>query len=293
MNTPIILDGKKTANLFYEATKKDIVILNDCGIYPKLTIVTTGDDGASKVYVNNKVKSAQNLGIETEVLHYDYLTHSDFEAIVSSIKNPTIFQLPINGDIDEYAIATSINDKFDADGFSVNNQYELMIGNVPMQYPCTPLGIMCLLGEYNIDVAGKHVVILGRSNIVGKPLAHLMENADATVTLCHSKTNAKTLCDALWSADIIVSAVGKIDTITYESFAHDTVLDNSLKEIINCIIKDKVFIDVGINRDSNGKLCGDINKEILEHSYAYTPVPGGVGPMTVAMLIGNVINGYC
>lgn len=283
MSNPIILDGKTLADKICADLKRRVEVLHAGGYNPKLTIVTTGDDSASKVYVNNKIRRAKEIGIDVEVMHYDQLTSFDY-SLTMGIRTPIIYQLPLTGTITENIVAITIDPKVDVDGFNRVNQYGLLTNTKSYHQPCTPKGIMRLLDEYDIDISGKHVCIIGRSNIVGKPLACMMENKDATVTLCHSKTPGPLLYETIKNADIVVSAVGKCNFI---NCAKANVVSHWSIDWTN-----KILIDVAINRDENGKLCGDIDKNILECSKAYTPVPGGVGPMTVAMLMENVIEGY-
>lgn len=263
----IILDGKKFANEICNELKSECenLIVNR-HIVPEFTIYIN-DDAASKVYVRNKIKRCEEIGIRVHIKPF-------YSAVNSAPTTPFIIQLPqpdySNSVINDYLNKYSA---LDMDGFSSNNLGRLLIGDNNAVKPCTPNGILALLSHYNIPVGGKHVAVIGRSNIVGRPMAIMLEHEDATVTLCHSKTSKLNLYKTCTNADIIISAVGKIDMLE------------------NYIIKPwQILIDVGINRDENGELCGDFNKQILEDSYAYTPVPGGVGPLTVAMLMKNIID---
>lgn len=282
MSNPIVLDGKALADKICYDLKHRVEALRTSGYNPKLTIITTGDDNASKIYVNNKVKRANEIGIDVDVQHYDELSGTDY-SLTMDIRTPIIYQLPLTGIISENIVATTIDSKVDVDGFSAANQYGLLTNTKSYNLPCTPKGIMRLLEEYEIDICGKHVCIIGRSNIVGKPLACMMQNKDATVTLCNSKTPVSKLYEYVNQADIIISATGHVNTLNFDIMNYYETCTN---------IDKQVFIDVGINRDENGKLCGDIDSEILQRCHAYTPVPGGVGPMTVAMLMENVVEGY-
>ena len=282
---PIVLDGKKVANEIAEDLKKRCEILKDSHIFPKLIIFTNTDD-ASKVYVRNKIKRCEEIGIEaitypiSQFEDFDWFSKKyDFENI------PYILQEPSNLTKFQNAIFIDQYYQTDVDGFSANNLGKLFKDEEKdgLTYfkACTPKGIITLLDYYNIPIEGRKVVILGRSNIVGRPMAAMMLNRDATVTICHSKTPKYMLDEEVMSADIIVSAVGKLNML---SGYRDYIYERNFKK--------KILVDVGMNRDSDGKLCGDICKEAIEHCYAYTPVPGGVGPMTVISLCENVIEFY-
>ena len=282
---PIVLDGKKVANEIAEDLKKRCEILKAKNIFPKLIIFTNTDD-ASKVYVRNKVKRCEEIGIE--VLTYPISQFEDFDWFSKKydFENiPYILQEPSNLTKFQNAIFIDQYYQTDVDGFSANNLGKLFKDEEKdgLTYfkACTPKGIITLLDYYNIPIEGRKVVILGRSNIVGRPMAAMMLNRDATVTICHSKTPKYTLDEEVMSADIIVSAVGKLNML---SGYRDYIYERNFKK--------KILVDVGMNRDNDGKLCGDICKKAIEHCYAYTPVPGGVGPMTVISLCENVIEFY-
>lgn len=279
---PIILDGKALADKICLELKERADKLKASGVFPVLTIVTSGGDAASKLYMRNKVRRAEEIGIEVNVIHHDDMYFDDVTEACMEYQ-PVIFQLPINGDVTLEVLNFCMEDpRHDMDGFvSDANVAALASGRKPHCYPCTPKGIMRLLSEYNIALEGKSVCIIGRSNIVSRPLARMMEQANATVTVCHSKTTTNKLNQALKMADIIVSATGQKDLLNLEMFAKYAIQPEY-----------KVIVDVGMNRDGDGKLCGDCDKWLYECSYAYTPVPGGVGPMTVAMLMENVIEYY-
>ena len=282
---PIILDGKKVANEIAEDLKKRCEILKANHIFPKLIIFTNTDD-ASKVYVRNKIKRCEEIGIEaitypiSQFEDFDWFSKKyDFENI------PYILQEPSNLTKFQNAIFIDQYYQTDVDGFSASNLGKLFKNEEKdgLTYfkACTPKGIITLLDYYNIPIEGRKVVILGRSNIVGRPMAAMMLNRDATVTICHSKTPETIFDDEISTADIIISAVGKANMLSdYNPWFYQYEFAN------------KILIDVGMNRDKNGKLCGDICKEALEYCYAYTPVPGGVGPMTVISLCENVIEFY-
>lgn len=280
---PIILDGKALADKICLELKDRANTLKTAGITPRLTIVTSGDNAASKVYVRNKVRRAEEIGIEADVVHFDSVCRQD--VIELDMKNcPIIYQMPMTGTVTSLDLDTFVNSALDVDGFvSSDNVAALASGRQPLNYPCTPKGIMRLLAEYAIPLEGKSVCIVGRSNIVGRPLARMMEQAGATVTLCHSKTPQHIMLDTVAVSDIIVSATGQRKTLDYAVMAQ---LEYHHRLDL------QTFVDVGINRDENGKLCGDIDPAVFERCKAYTPVPGGVGPMTVAMLMENVIECY-
>lgn len=263
----IILDGKKFADEICNRLKDECKnLITNRHIVPEFTIYTNCDS-ASQVYVRNKVRRCEEIGIRVKVCGFN-------SNVNYAPKTPFIVQLPqpeysdafINNWLNKYS-------ELDMDGFSSNNLGRLFIDDKSAVKPCTPNGILALLSHHNIPVSGKHVVMIGRSDIVGRPMATMLEHENATVTLCHSKTSKLNLYKACKEADIIISAVGKTDMLK------------------NYIIQPwQILIDVGMNRDENGKLCGDFNKQILDDTYAYTPVPGGVGPMTVAMLMKNIID---
>ncbi len=280
------LNGKVLAEKICDTLFDRCSELKKKGVIPKLRIVTTGDNKAGQVYVRNKVKRAGEIGIEVVVNHFDYLRDEDAEKVFFDEIIPTIYQLPITGnaDIDSLPMSNIMRDLaiIDVDGFvSSYNTAALFSGKEPLNYPCTPKGIIKLLDAYGIDIAEKCVCIVGRSNIVGRPLAAMFEQRNATVILCHSKTLNETFINSVRMADIIVSATGCRGILT-ERKVYDFGLD----------LSDKVLVDVGMNRGKDGKLCGDFDPALYEQAYAYTPVPGGVGPMTVAMLMQNVIECY-
>lgn len=282
---PIILDGKKVANEIAEDLKKRCEILKANHIFPKLIIFTNTDD-ASKVYVRNKVKRCEEIGIEA--ITYPISKFEDFNIASKDYdfcETPYILQEPSN--LTKFQNTVFVDQYYhtDVDGFSASNLGKLFKNEEKdgLTYfkACTPKGIITLLDYYNIPIEGRKVVILGRSNIVGRPMTAMMLNRNATVSVCHSKTPENIFDDEISTADIIISAVGKANMLSdYSPWVYQYKFAN------------KILIDVGMNRDENGKLCGDICKEALEHCYAYTPVPGGVGPMTVISLCENVIEFY-
>ena len=276
----MILDGKKVANEILEEIKEKVTKLDK---KPHLAVVLVGNDLASQIYVRNKKKTANMLGITSTVLELPEETKE--EVLLNEIKKLNkdsdvtgiLVQMPLPKHIDKMKVIMAIDPKKDVDCFTPENVGKLSIGMEPYFYPVTPQGIMILLKRYGIEVAGKHAVIIGRSNIVGKPMIQLLLKNDATVTVCHSKT--ENLEEIIKTADIIISAVGK--------------------KVVRCkMVKNKaVFVDVGISRDTNGKLTGDLNweldfknfDEVLEYFEYISPVPGGVGPMTIASLMLNVL----
>lgn len=272
----IIIDGKSLAGKIRENLKEDCDELREKGIIPKLAVIMVGEDAASKVYVKNKSKACQEIGIEYE----EYLLESNItqEILNKMIKNLNekqdingiLLQSPIPNNLDINEAFRTISPDKDVDGFSPINVGKLVLGQETFT-SCTPYGIIKMFEEYNIDLKGKNVVILGRSNIVGKPLIQCCLNKNATVTVCHSKT--KNIEEYTKRADVLISAIGKSKFITK-----------------NMVKNGVVVIDVGINRDENGKLSGDVDFEEVKEVASYiTPVPGGVGPMTIAMLMNNVI----
>jgi methylenetetrahydrofolate dehydrogenase (NADP+)/methenyltetrahydrofolate cyclohydrolase len=272
-----IIDGKKISADIKEETRLEIEELIKGGKRaPGLAVVIVGENPASKVYVNSKVKTCSALGIYSEKYSLDLeVTEAELLKLIEELNvkeeiDGILVQLPLPKHIDEDKIIEAIKPDKDVDGFHPINLGKLIIGKSKFK-SCTPYGIMELLKRYKLDLKGKDVVIIGRSNIVGKPLALMLTNESATVTLCHSKTknlSAKTL-----NADIVVVAVGREKFLT-----EDMVKEGS------------IVIDVGINRNSLGKLCGDVDFEnVSKKTSLITPVPGGVGPMTIAMLMKNTV----
>lgn len=277
----IRMDGKALADRICLDLKERCDKLIEVGVQPVLTIVTTGEDAASKVYVRNKVKRCEEIGIKADVQHYDYLTKQDFLDLNREVDNPIIVQEPITGEVDHEFVAEYLNPVQDVDGFADFNVARLATGGKPYNYPCTPNGVMALLHEYGVEIKGKNALVIGRSNIVGRPMAMMLEHEGATVTIAHSKTDNFTLFSRMATVDIIVSAVGKHNFI-----------DVSLLERHPHTIKNKVIVDVGMNHDENGKLCGDFSEDFKAKFGWYTPDIGGTGPMTVIMLMTNTIKFY-
>ena len=271
-----IIDGKNLAKKIRSNLKIECDELKKKGIVPKLAVIMVGDDPASKVYVRNKSRACDEIGIQyQEHLLSDNITQEELLKLINELNkdedvNGILLQSPIPKNLDINEAFKTITYLKDVDGFTPSSVGKLCIGEDTF-VSCTPLGVIKMFEEYNIDLDGKDVVILGRSNIVGRPLIQCCLQKNATVTVCHSKTN--NIKEHIKRADIIISAIGKPKFVT-----EDMVKDNV------------VVIDVGINRDENGKLVGDVDFENVEKKASYiTPVPGGVGPMTIAMLMHNVI----
>ena len=269
----IILDGKKLRDKIFENLKQK---LNNMSEKPTLAVILVGDDPASQIYVKNKKKTAENLGINSIVINYpSNISEKILLDKIQELNNynkitAILVQLPLPKHIDKFKIIDAIAPEKDVDGLTPYNSGKLFSGEEPYVYPCTPKGILLLLDEYNIELEGKHVVVIGRSNLVGKPVAQMLLNRNATVTMCHSHT--KNLSDITKTADIVVSAVGK-----------NIIGEKMLKS-------DCVVVDVGIFKDINGKICGDVDFANASKIAAYiSPVPGGVGPMTIASLMLNTV----
>ena len=269
-----IMDGKALAAKLRAELKEKVAALKDGGKEIGLAVVLIGDDQASKVYVRNKIKGCEEVGIRSYSFNLPAsASQRDAENLVKELVasdniHGILVQLPLPSHLDEQAILKLIPPAKDVDGFCAQN-----VGNLAMNretiVACTPFGVMKLLEEYGVDPRGKNAVVLGRSNIVGKPMAMLLLNADATVTVCHSKTkNLKEVCAG---ADILVVAIGRAKFVTADMVKEGAVV-----------------VDVGMDRDENGKLCGDVDFESVKDKVSMiTPVPGGVGPMTVALLMRN------
>lgn len=269
----IILDGKKLRDKIFENLKQR---LNNMSEKPTLAVILVGENPASQIYVRNKKKTAENLGINSIVINYPAdISENILLDKIQELNNDNkitaiLVQLPLPKHIDKFKIIDAIAPEKDVDGLTPYNSGKLFSGEEPYVYPCTPKGILLLLDEYNIELEGKHVVVIGRSNLVGKPVAQMLLNRNATVTMCHSHT--KNLSDITKTADIIVSAVGK-----------NIIGEKMLKS-------DCVVVDVGIFKDVNGKICGDVDFASASKIAAYiSPVPGGVGPMTIASLMLNTV----
>jgi len=267
----MILDGKAVSEKRLELLKEEI---EESGLYPRLATVIVGEDPGSKLYVRMKHRACERVGIGSVGIELpeDASTERVLEAVTRLNNDPDIngilVQLPLPSRIDTTRVIDAVAPGKDVDGFHPCNLGRLLAGN-PVFAPCTPQGIMTILQEYRIPTAGQRAVVVGRSIDVGRPMAALLLNADATVTICHSKT--KNLEDEMRSADILVSAVGRAKFVGPEMVKEGATV-----------------IDVGINYDEQGKLCGDVDFDaVKERAGAITPVPGGVGPMTIATLMEN------
>lgn len=271
-----IIDGKKLAKQIRENLKIECEELKEKGINPKLAVIMVGDDKASKIYVKNKSKACNEIGIQYEEYLLDKnINQNELIELIEKLNNDKtvhgiLLQSPVPDGLDINEAFRKISPEKDVDGFNPTNVGKLAL-NQDTFVSCTPYGIMRMFEAYNIDLEGKKVVIIGRSNIVGKPLMQCCLNKNATVTICHSKT--KNVKEHVKDADVVISAIGKPEYVTA-----DMVKDGA------------IVIDVGINRTEDGKIVGDVDFENVSKKASYiTPVPGGVGPMTIAMLMNNVI----
>lgn len=271
----VILDGKKISE---EILKQIRLKVEKLEIKPKIAVVLVGDNPASRVYVNKKRKTALEIGIESLAVELPENTSEfELEAAIDALNkdksvDAILIQLPLPRHLNALNILEKIDPEKDVDGFGSINAGKIAIGAEPYCYPCTPAGILRILDEYKIEIAKKHVVIIGRSNIVGKPLAQMMLKRNATVTICHSYTQS--IEEITKTADILVSAIGIVDFVTAKMVKQGAVV-----------------IDVGINRKEDKKLCGDVDFEnVAPFASAITPVPGGIGPMTIAILMQNTLS---
>ena len=269
----IILNGKKLRDKILEGLR---VKISSFAVKPKLVVILVGDDPASQIYVGNKQKCAEKIGIISEVINYPASTEE--KVLIDKINelnnddsvHAILVQLPLPEHISKENIMNAIAPQKDVDGFTPYNFGRLFSGEIPYVYPCTPKGILLLLDEYGINIEGKHAVVVGRSNIVGRPMSQMLLNKNATVTVCHSRTT--NLAQITKTADILVSAVGK-----------NIIKGEMLKS-------DCVVVDVGIFKDESGKLRGDVDFDSSSKIASYiSPVPGGVGPMTIASLMLNTV----
>ena len=271
----VMMDGRAVAKVWKEKIAKQTESLISKGITPHLAVVFVGENPASQVYVRNKENACIKAGIRSTVIRLDEgCTQQALEDVVRSLNRDAsvhgiLVQLPLPGHLDESRVLALIDPDKDVDGFHAMNSGRLMNGQ-PRFVPCTPLGVMKLLEAYDSPVAGKHAVIIGRSNIVGKPMAMLLLAKDATVTVCHSKT--QNLPDIARQADILVAAVGRPGFVTADMVKPGATV-----------------IDVGINR-VDGQIDGDVAPEVAQTAGYLTPVPGGVGQMTIAMLLANTLD---
>ena len=265
-----MIDGKQISQSLKDELKEEVAGLKAEGKNCCLAVIQVGNDPASSVYVGNKKKACAYIGIESRSYELpEETTEEELLALIDRL-NGILCQLPLPKHMDEDKVIQAISPDKDVDGFHPQNVGALVIGQEGF-VSCTPAGIIELLHRSNISIEGRHCVVVGRSNIVGKPMSLLMLRENATVTICHSKTaNLKEICR---EADILIVAIGKPQFITAEYIKEGAVV-----------------IDVGIHRDANNKLCGDVKfDEVAPHTAAITPVPGGVGPMTIAMLMKNCV----
>ncbi|OIK10134.1 bifunctional methylenetetrahydrofolate dehydrogenase/methenyltetrahydrofolate cyclohydrolase FolD [Bacillus sp. MUM 13] len=274
--TAQLINGKEIAQSVRNGISEEVEQLREKGIIPGLAVILVGDNQASRTYVKNKQKACQELGIHSVLIELpDKLTQAELSGKIQELNEDSsihgiLVQLPLPPHIREKEIIETISPEKDADGFHPINIGRMMTGQDAF-LPCTPHGIMVMLEHIGYEIEGKHAVIVGRSNIVGKPAGQLFLNKNATVTYCHSKT--KNLPFYTRQADILVAAVGIRDTITADHVKEGAVV-----------------IDVGMNRNDEGKLCGDVSFEEVSRKASYiTPVPKGVGPMTIAMLLKNTV----
>lgn len=272
-----LIDGTAIGKVIREEIKEQVTKLKDRGCTPGLAVIVVGDNQASHTYVRNKQKSSVEVGMKSELIKLsstvsqqellDHITKLNNDDSIHGI----LVQLPLPDQIDENQIILAIDPKKDVDGFHPENVGKMIIGQRSF-LSCTPYGIIKLLERTETPIQGQHAVIVGRSNIVGKPMGQLLLQRDATVTYCHSQT--KDLASFTKQADILIVAIGRTKFISEEH-----------------VKKGAVVIDVGMNRDENGKLCGDVDFEnVKEIASAITPVPGGVGPMTITMLLKNTLH---
>ncbi len=271
-----IISGKAVSAAKREEIKKRVARLNEQGKSVGLAVIIVGNNSASRVYVNNKKKACEEVGINSfEYALPGETTQAELLDLIAQLNNDAnvngiLCQLPLPSHIDEQAVINAIDPSKDVDAFHPFNVGHIMIGDYTF-LPCTPAGIMEMLKFYNISVKGKKCVVIGRSNIVGKPMAMLLLKENGTVEICHSRTES--LKEETITADILVAAVGKAYFVTA-----DMVKDGA------------VVIDVGMNRNEEGKLCGDVCYDEVEKKASFiTPVPGGVGPMTITMLLENTV----
>lgn len=270
------IDGKAVSAVVRAEVAAETAQLKQQGITPGLAVILVGDDPASRVYVNNKKKGCAEVGFYSEEITLPAdTTERQLLAVIQELNarrdiHGILCQLPLPSHLSDKTVIAAIAPEKDVDAFHAVNVGHIMIGDYAF-LPCTPAGIMELLARYDIAVEGKRCVVIGRSNIVGKPMAMLLLQQNGTVTVCHSRTqNLKDICK---EADILVAAVGKAKFVTADMVKAGAVV-----------------IDVGMNRDENGKLCGDVDAAMVDAVAGYlTPVPGGVGPMTISMLLKNTL----
>lgn len=274
--TAQVINGKELATIFRKGFKQEVDALKEKGVTPQITVVLIGNDPASQSYVRGKEKAAKEVGIESQIIYLEETTTQDelLKVVEELNENDTVHgilvQLPLPTHFDDQKVIEAINPLKDVDGFHPINIGRMIVGQDAF-LPCTPFGIVMMLKSRKIQIEGQHVVVIGRSNIVGKPMGQLLLNENATVTYCHSKTkDLKTMTNM---ADILIVAVGK-----------EHVIDATY------VKEGATVIDVGVNRTEEGSLTGDVDFDDVKEKAAYiTPVPQGVGPMTITMLLGNTI----
>ena len=271
-----LIDGKEVSNHVKTKVRTEVEALKEKGIEPALAVIIVGNDPASRVYVNNKKKACEFTGMRSiEYAMPEETTEEELLEVIDKLNaddsiNGILCQLPVPKHISDKAVIERISPKKDVDVFSAENVGKMWQGDYDMA-SCTPMGVIELLDYYNIDVCGKNCVIIGRSNIVGKPMASLLLERSATVTICHSRT--QNLSEITSKADVIVAAVGRAKFVTADMVKEGAVV-----------------VDVGINRGEDGKLCGDVDFEDVKDKCEFiTPVPGGCGPMTIAVLMKNTL----
>ena len=271
-----IIDGKKISAEIRAEIAEEVKMMKESGVCPGLAVIIVGENPASQVYVRNKGRACAEVGIYSEIIELPAeTTEAELLSKIEELNvreeiHGILVQLPLPKHIDEKAVIAAILPEKDVDAFSEGNVGKIMIGNHSF-LPCTPAGVMELLHRSGVEIAGKHAVVIGRSNIVGKPQAMLLLHEDATVTVCHSKT--QNLAEITKTADILVVAIGKADFVTGDMVKAGAAV-----------------IDVGMNRKADGKLTGDVDFEsVFPVAGAITPVPGGVGPMTITMLLKNTV----
>lgn len=277
----MIIDGKKCSEEILENLKQEVSEYKEkLGKVPGLAVIILGDNPASKIYVKSKIRACEKIGVlSKEIILDENVSEEELIKEIEKLNNDKningiLVQLPLPAHINEKRVCEAISVKKDVDGFKPENLGKIMLGDEDGFISCTPQGIIYLIDQLNMDLHGKNVVVVGRSNIVGKPVASLLINKGATTTICNSKT--KDLSGILKRADIIVIAIGKAKFLT-----KDMVKEGA------------VIIDVGINR-VDGKICGDVDFENVSQIASHiTPVPGGVGPMTIAMLLKNTVKAFC
>ena len=271
-----LIDGKEVSNHVKTKVREEVDALKEKGIEPALAVIIVGNDPASRVYVNNKKKACEFTGMRSvEYAMPEETTEEELLSVIDKLNaddsiNGILCQLPVPKHISEKAVIERISAKKDVDVFSAENVGKMWQGDYDMA-SCTPMGVIELLDYYGIDVCGKNCVIIGRSNIVGKPMASLLLERSATVTICHSRT--RNLSEITSKADLIVAAVGRAKFVTADMVKEGAIV-----------------VDVGINRNEDGKLCGDVDFENVKDKCEFiTPVPGGCGPMTIAVLMKNTL----